>query len=88
MKALVVVISGFLLSTTAFAQSTGATMESGRSGVSHGQTEGPQSTNTVDDGQAENRRVCRRIEAGSGSRTAARRVCMTVREWAEYSRRD
>jgi hypothetical protein len=88
MRAFVVVISGLLLSTNAFAQTTGATMTTGRSGVSHGQTDVPQSTNTVDDGQAENRRVCRRIEAGSGSRTAARRVCMTVREWAEQSRRD
>ena len=39
--------------------------------------------------QPEERRICRRVESETGSRTSsAQRVCMTAREWRVYDRQE
>jgi hypothetical protein len=78
MKLVFVLASSMMLASAAFAQTAGATDQT------------PSSQAGATAGGAESRdeeRVCRRIQADTGSRLDNnRRVCMTRREWREYER--
>lgn len=82
MKAFVIAVSLFALSSPAFAQG-------GVSAVAadHGADSTPGDTRQsgVADAQGE-RLICRSVSTSSTSRMAARRVCRTAAEWREISR--
>ena len=81
MRALAVVISGFLLAAPALAQPTGNASANG------GSDPDANSAATVPE-EDPNRRICRRVDTNTGSRVPYRLICMTAREWrAEQSRR-
>ena len=81
MRALAVVISGFLLATPALAQPTG------NAGTNGGSDSASNSAATAPE-EDPNRRICRRVDTNTGSRVPYRLICMTAREWrAEQSRR-
>ena len=91
MKAFVVVISGVLLSSAAFAQTNDGDMSGGSAAISTGTTEASDDASaTADESQAQGgeRRICRRVEIGTGSRTSARRMCMTAAQWRNFNRGD
>lgn len=79
MKAFLVVAGALLMAGPAVAQQNsngvGGAVRSGGS-VPEGSSEAGTNANGE-------RRICRRIES-TGSRTAARRVCMTAPEWRVY----
>lgn len=87
MKALVVVISGFFLSTAGFAQVGGSAVMSGSgASMSSGSTEINEEAVPADEGQGADRRICRRVETASGSRMSYRRLCMTAEQWRTFNR--
>ena len=89
MKAFVVVVSGLLLSSGAFAQTSGGVMSGSAASLSTGTTEVPEdAAATAEDSQSQNgdRRICRRIETASGSRMSFRRLCMTAAQWRNFYR--
>jgi len=86
MRALVVVISGFLLSAPGLAQaSDNSTTTSGAQRQPATATD--TSTSSEEGGDSE-RQICRRIETNTGSRVPWRRVCMTEREWRIFNRQN
>ncbi|WP_129794602.1 hypothetical protein [Sphingosinicella sp. CPCC 101087] len=78
MKFVLVVASAVMLPSIAVAQNAGSTAQA------------PSGQASSTPGRAQSRdeeRVCRRIQADTGSRLSDnRRVCMTRREWREYDR--
>lgn len=82
MKLLFVAVSGMLMSAAAFAQATGPAGGSGDQASAGNQA---QVEENAAEEEGDERRVCRRIETGTGSRVPPRRVCMTAREWRAQS---
>ena len=79
MKRLILVASCLLLASPGLAQQT--------SGDQADRTPSTQSGSTAGGPQSEDDRiVCRRLQADTGSMIGSRRVCMTKREWREYER--
>jgi hypothetical protein len=79
MKRLILVASCLLLASPSLAQET--------SGSQADRTPSSQSGSTAGGTQSEDDRVvCRRLQADTGSMIGSRRVCMTKREWREYER--
>ena len=82
MKLAVLAVASLLIATPAVAQVTGASgsngsnIETGQQNLPEGATEGGRNSNGE-------RLICRRVEAGSSSRMATRRVCLTAREWRQ-----
>ena len=86
MKAFVAVISGVLLASPALAQTMAGPTGSG-AGLSTDNQETAESTGAANERSADGeRRVCRRIDTGLGSRMAYRRVCRTAAEWRRIQR--
>ena len=89
MKAFVIVISGLLLSSAASAQTNEGDMSGSTAAIASGATEASDdATANADESQAQaaERRICRRVEMGTGSRTSARRMCMTAAQWRNFNR--
>ena len=81
MKSVILVASSFLLASAGFAQGGTSSGSDRRPSSQSGQTSGGAPVNEDD------RIVCRRIQADTGSMIGGnRRVCMTKREWREYER--
>lgn len=83
MKLTVVAVASLLIATPAVAQVTGTAGNNGsnietgqQQNLPEGATEGGRNANGE-------RLICRRVEAGSSSRMATRRVCLTASEWRE-----
>ena len=85
MKMYVALISSLLIAAPAFAQS-GTGSVSGSGGELSTQSDTPESTGNSSQGADGERRICRRVEAGSQSRMTTRRVCRTAEEWRESQR--
>lgn len=78
MKSLILVASCLLLAGPALAE--GSPNEPAAS------TPSAQTSSTP--ANEDDRVVCRRIQADTGSRLGGRRVCMTKRDWREYERQN
>ena len=85
MKMFVAFASVVLVASPAFAQG-GSGSVSGSGGEIATQNDTPESTGTGGQGADGERRICRRIEAGSQSRMTYRRVCRTAEEWRQSQR--
>lgn len=86
MKAFVAVISGVLLASPALAQAMTGPTGSGAALAADNQ-ESAESTGASSEQTADGeRRVCRRIDTGAGSRMNMRRVCRTAAEWRRMQR--
>lgn len=86
MKAFVALISGVLLASPALAQAMTGPTGSG-AGLSADNQESPESTGASNERAADGeRRICRRVDTGLGSRMAYRRVCRTAAEWRRLQR--
>ena len=85
MKKLIVVAS-LLIAAPAFAN-TGDTTTNANAPA----TERTETAGTSESGEAEasdgNRRICRNVDYGAGSRVSTRRVCMTADQWRAQRRR-
>jgi hypothetical protein len=82
MKAFVIAVSLFALSSPAFAQ--GGVRAAG---ADHGADVGPGDTRRSGDTDAQGERlICRSMSSSSTTRMAVRRVCRTATEWREISR--
>ena len=86
MKALIALISGALLAAPALAQTMSGPTGSGAGLAADNQemaeSTGPSNERTTDG----ERRICRRIDTGIGTRMAYRRVCRTAAEWRRIQR--
>ncbi|MEA3012953.1 MAG: hypothetical protein QOD42_1498 [Sphingomonadales bacterium] len=82
MKAFVIAVSLFALSSPAFAQGGPRAV-----GADHGADVAPGDTRQTGDTDAQGERlVCRSMSSSSTTRMAVRRVCRTAAEWREISR--
>lgn len=82
MKAFVIAVSLFALSSPAFAQGGSRAVSNDR-----GADAGPGDIRQTGDIDANgDRLVCRSVSTSSTTRMAARRVCRTAAEWREISR--
>lgn len=87
MKALVVVMSAFLISAPALAQPSQGGMSGSGQAMATGAGEAPQEAPaTAEEGEGADRQICRRVETASGSRMSYRRLCMTARQWRAFNR--
>lgn len=78
MKALVLLVSGLIVAAPAVAQDGGAT---------GGDSQPTAARSDASETPAAERRICRQVEAHTGSRlNGKRKVCMTAREWRDYDR--
>ena len=81
MKRLILVASCLLLASPSLAQESSSAPADRTPSSQPGSTAG--GTPSEDD-----RVVCRRIQADTGSMIGSRRVCMTKRDWREYERQN
>ena len=90
MKRLILVASCLLLASPSLAQeTTGEQADLTPSSQSGSTAGGTQSGSTASGTQSEDDRVvCRRMQADTGSMIGSRRVCMTKRDWREYERQN
>ena len=79
-----IVIACLLVAAPALA-STGDNMTSGNTPAVE-RTEAGEA-NEAQASEAGNRRVCRNVDYGAGSRVSSRRVCMTADQWRAQRRR-
>lgn len=86
MKLSFLLASGLILTTPAFAQTSGGVMSGSGAILDSGPDTLPEGSedSESDDGE---RRICRRVETDSASRMATRRLCLTARQWREHQRR-
>jgi len=86
MKAFIALISGALLASPALAQAMAGPTGSG-AGLAADNQESTESAGASDERAADGeRRICRRIDTGAGSRMNMRRVCRTAAEWRRMQR--
>lgn len=82
MKAFVIAVSLFALSSPAFAQGGPRAV-----GADHGADAAPGDIRQTGDTDAQGQRlICRSAQTSSTSRMSMRRVCRTAAEWREISR--
>ncbi|HEV7659133.1 MAG TPA: hypothetical protein VGO55_04740 [Allosphingosinicella sp.] len=82
MKAFVIAVSLFALSSPAFAQGASRAV-----GADHGADAGPGDARQTGDTDAQGERlICRSMATSSTTRMSVRRVCRTAAEWREISR--
>ena len=88
MKRLILVASCLLLASPSLAQEASGEPADRTPSSQSGQTSGgTQSGSTASGTQSEDDRVvCRRVQADTGSMIGSRRVCMTKREWRQHDR--
>jgi hypothetical protein len=88
MKAFAVLISGLLLAAPAFAQTSAEFTSGSGSGTSTATApaDAPEQASTAPADETGERRICRKIENASGSRTNFRRLCMTAAQWRTFNR--
>ncbi|HEV2867438.1 MAG TPA: hypothetical protein VGX37_13085 [Allosphingosinicella sp.] len=85
MKALTVVISALFLAAPMLAQASETPEADTNSSTARTeQSTAPTEAQGQDD---PDRRICRRIEENTGSRTSGRRVCLTAEQWRNYNAR-
>lgn len=86
MKLSFLLVSALILTTPAFAQTSGGVMSGSGAILDSGPGTLPEGSedSESDDGE---RRICRRVETDSASRMATRRLCLTARQWREHQRR-
>lgn len=82
MKISVLALAAFVVAAPAGAQVTGAVGGNGAA-IETGQGNAPEGLSQGGTNENGERLICRRVEAGSASRMATRRVCLTAREWRE-----
>jgi len=87
MRVSVLFASALLLSTSAFAQTSGGVMR-GSGAVLDSGPEAPHEASQGGETEEGERRICRRVETDSASRMATRRLCLTARDWREHQRRN
>jgi hypothetical protein len=86
MKFQVALLTGLLISGSAFAQGADRTPSGG---LDHGASNTPSDTRRTGDANENGERlICRSIMTSSTSRMAARRVCRTAEQWREAQRAD
>ena len=88
MKRLILVASCLLLASPSLAQEApGDQTDRTPSSQSGSTAGGTPSGSTANGAQSEDDRViCRRVQADTGSMIGSRRVCMTKREWRQHDR--
>ena len=87
MKSLVVVITGLLLATPAFAQGVGGGSTGSGAQMATEATDAPENgTSTATESTGSERRICRRVETATGSRMSYQRMCMTAEQWRNFNR--
>lgn len=85
MKTVVVAISAFLLAAPALAEAPGGATGHDSATASETATTSETGTAAQAEDQAE-RKICRKIELATGSRTNSRRLCLTAEQWRNFSR--
>ena len=87
MRSFVLVMTGLLLTTPAFAQGVGGGSTGSGAQMATEATETPENAaSTSGDAEGGERRICRRVETGTGSRMSYRRMCMTADQWRNFNR--
>ena len=85
MKKLIVVAS-LLIAAPAFASTGDMTTNANTPATERGETAGTGESSEAEASDG-NRRVCRNVDDGAGSRVSSRRVCMTADQWRAQRRR-
>jgi len=86
MRLIVALISSALVAAPAFAQTAGGRIIGSGAELSEGRNAPESTANASEPAPDGERRICRRIETGSDSRLANRKVCRTAEQWRAAQR--